>query len=55
MADETSNDPISDEYNCGGTHTATKTEQILTSPGYPNGYASNLKCLWTIYRSKNET
>ncbi|XP_040577951.1 cubilin [Lepeophtheirus salmonis] len=41
-----------------GSHTvmnATKEVQILTSPGYPNNYQSNLRCRWVIYGGSNDT
>ena len=33
---------------CGGNLGATSQDNTFTSPGYPNGYANNLNCLWVI-------
>lgn len=33
---------------CGGTLIANESLQTLTSPGYPDGYANELQCTWTI-------
>uniref|UniRef100_A0A914WPV4 Cubilin n=1 Tax=Plectus sambesii TaxID=2011161 RepID=A0A914WPV4_9BILA len=39
-----------EEYNCGGSLTATLEPNILVSPGNMEGYDPNLKCRWTISR-----
>lgn len=38
------------DMNCGGVYEdGTGT---ISSPGFPNGYADNLDCMWLIYRTK---
>lgn len=37
------------ELNCGGV--IEEGSGVITSPGYPNGYANNLDCVWLLYRS----
>ncbi|XP_022825719.1 sushi, von Willebrand factor type A, EGF and pentraxin domain-containing protein 1 isoform X1 [Spodoptera litura] len=34
--------------NCGGMLRATPQGQVLTSPGYPNGYPGGLECVYVI-------
>jgi len=34
--------------NCGGNLRASTHSQILTSPGYPNGYPGGLECVYVI-------
>lgn len=34
--------------NCGGILRATPQGQVLTSPGYPNGYPGGLECVYVI-------
>ena len=37
------------DTSCGGVYEdGTGT---ITSPGYPNGYADNLDCMWLVYRT----
>ncbi|XP_064556077.1 cubilin homolog [Drosophila montana] len=36
------------ERNCGGILAATAEPQVLSSPGYPKGYAKNLYCNYTF-------
>ncbi|XP_030381464.1 cubilin homolog [Scaptodrosophila lebanonensis] len=36
------------DRNCGGLLYATSTNQVLTSPGYPQQYMKNLYCNYTI-------
>ena len=37
------------DASCGGVYEdGTGT---ITSPGYPNGYANNLDCMWLVYRT----
>lgn len=38
---------------CGGTLTATRTGQNISSPGYPNAYNQNVRCRWTIDSGSN--
>lgn len=34
---------------CGGEYyIAEGNSTVLTSPGFPNGYANNLMCVWTL-------
>ncbi|XP_041458355.1 cubilin-like [Lytechinus variegatus] len=41
--------------SCGGSLTATSTEQNFTSPGYPNNYLDNQNCVWLITASDGGT
>lgn len=36
------------DRNCGGIFTATKYQQTIESPNYPNFYMKNLVCNYTI-------
>ncbi|XP_070174131.1 cubilin-like [Littorina saxatilis] len=38
---------------CGGTLNATQTAQNITSPGYPNPYAQDARCRWSIDSGSN--
>lgn len=42
------------EENCGGIFRVTKDAQILTSPNFPNKYARNLKCNYTLIANKED-
>ncbi|XP_053408750.1 cubilin-like isoform X2 [Mercenaria mercenaria] len=33
---------------CGGTYTSTSSQQVITSPGYPNAFRQDVRCRWTI-------
>jgi len=33
---------------CGGVLNVTEAAQTFISPGYPNGYLSNLDCRWVL-------
>ena len=37
------------DLNCGGVF--EEGNGVISSPGYPNGYANNLDCVWLLYRS----
>ncbi|XP_078356262.1 CUB and sushi domain-containing protein 2-like [Oculina patagonica] len=37
------------DTSCGGVH--EDGSGTISSPGYPNGYADNLDCVWLVYRT----
>ena len=49
-----SNVDISVPITCGGTLTATSDVQSFGSPGWPGGYAPNMRCEWTIIAPAGE-
>jgi len=38
------------DTTCGGVY--EDGSGVISSPGYPNGYADNLDCVWLLYRNK---
>lgn len=43
------------EENCGGIFEATKYRQIIESPHYPDSYAKNLDCNYTIIAPRDKS
>ena len=39
--------------DCGSRLSAIAQEQIISTPGYPEQYSSNLTCTWTITANSN--